>query len=219
MSKTRYILFAVMLVVAVGIGFAGGRLFPTTSQASPSANIIPAQQRLVSQDILTALAQLDDGSTSFGSPQADVTIYEFSDYNCGFCKRAFREVLAAISEDGRARLVVIEFPILADSSVHAARLALHAAAKGAFAEVHTALMQWRGGISDDLLQNLADQHSLDAFALRNLEDSTIPRLQANHRIARALGIGGTPAFVIGDELIVGARSKAQFLALIADSRR
>ena len=208
MPKTHPLYFAIMLLAV--IGFAG------PSQANPT--ITPAQQAKPSPEVLAGLASIDDGSTSFGSPDADVTIYEFSDYNCGFCKRAFGEVLAAISEDGNARLVVIEYPILADSSVHAARLALHAAANGKFQQTHKALMEWRGGVTDELLASLAKQHRLDGFLLRDLEDFTIPRLRANHLIAQALGIRGTPAFVIGGELIVGARNKDAFLQLIAQAR-
>lgn len=159
--------------------------------------------------------------TAFGNPDGDVTIYEFADYNCPYCKRSFAELAELVREDGDIRVVVIEFPVLDASSMDAALLGVAAAELGKYEELHTALMQWHGRIDDDVLAEVAANLDLDADALKALTDSESTRgvINENRELAQRLNINGTPAFVIGDQLIPGAIPKAEIKKLIAETRQ
>ena len=160
-----------------------------------------------------------DDKTIIGNPNGDITIYEFSDYNCGFCKRVFSRLLEVVEDDGNIRLIIKEYPILAESSVTAARLALHAAEIGKFEPVHHALMQWRGAITPEMLTELATKHGISNFTIETRDnDPIIAKLVQNRHIGQALNITGTPSFIIGDEIIRGVISKAEFIKAIRRAR-
>jgi protein-disulfide isomerase len=162
----------------------------------------------------------DDGKTVLGNPDGDVTIYEFSDYNCGYCKRVFSQVMAAVEEDGNTRLVIKEFPILAESSLTAAQLSMAAAELGRFEEFHTALMSWQGPLDDEAFGRIISQLDIDREAL----DAVIARgdidaaIRTNQNIARQLQLTGTPGFVIGERIAPGYMEKDQILDLIGEAR-
>lgn len=219
--------FVWVLLIGIGIGLGAGLSidwarahFILPEKHTHDQELQLTQTTPEGQAAIAELATLAGASTSFGAEDADVTIYEFSDYNCGFCKRAFNEVLRAIEADGKARVVVVEYPILAQSSADAARLALHAAAisPATFAEVHTALMRHRGPVTEGLLRDLAAKHGIGDFLTRHDHDPITQQLMANHRIGRTLSIRGTPSFVIGGEVIVGALDRNDFMHLIKDAR-
>lgn len=161
-----------------------------------------------------------DPADVIGNPDGDVTIVEFSDYQCGYCKRAFPDLLKVVEADGNVRLVIHELPILGSDSVLAARAAEAARAQGKYPELHAALMTMKGGISEAAVMQVAAEVGLDVDQLR--VDMVDPALDAvfsrNVQLARALGITGTPAFVIGDELAPGAVPMEQLEALIAAAR-
>ena len=212
----RSVSMAAVLMLGFGIGWASAHVLSPSIQQSASP--LTQAQTGVQTEVMAALASLDTAGTSFGPTDADVTIYEFSDYNCGFCKRAFGEVLAAMESDGKTRLVVVEYPILAQSSADAARLALHAAQKSqtSFTQIHTALMRHRGAITPQLLNTLASQHGIKDFLAPNAVITQ--QLQTNHQIGEALSIRGTPSFVIGGQVIGGAINREAFLQLIRAAR-
>ena len=127
--------------------------------------------------------------------------------------------MEVVENDGNIRLVVKEYPILAESSVTAARLALHAAEIGKFEPVHHALMQWRGAITPEMLTELATKHGINNFTLEApADDPTTAQLVQNRNIGQALNITGTPSFIIGNEIIRGAISKAQIRKAIRLAR-
>lgn len=224
----RFAFVGVLLVgigigLSIGVGMDWARAHFILPHSHSHDHLLENTQTPAQEAAIAELATLG-GGTSFGAEDADVTIYEFSDYNCGFCKRAFGEVLRAIEADGKARVVVVEYPILAQSSADAARLALHAAAisPATFAEVHTALMRHRGPVTDGLLRDLADKHGIGDFLApsdsHSDHDPITQQLMANHRIGRVLSIRGTPSFVIGGEVIVGALDRDDFMHLIKNTR-
>jgi len=150
----------------------------------------------------------DEGSFVTGNPDGDITIVEFMDYNCGYCKRAFPEVEALLEQDGNIRFIVKEFPILSESSVLAARFALatrEVAGDAAYEAVHDALMEGRGAISQASLDRLARDLDLDAKAIRGeMQSDTVNAILArNQRLAQALQVTGTPTFVMQDMLVRG----------------
>ena len=154
-------------------------------------------------------AIFDDGvSWVGGNPDGDVTVVEFMDYRCGYCKRAFPEVESLLESDGNIRFIVKEFPILGEESVLASRFAvavLRVGGDGAYEAVHDALMERRGAVTEDALQDLADDQGLDWDEVQTAmaAPETDAVLQANHALAATLGIQGTPTFVIGDQVVRG----------------
>lgn len=148
----------------------------------------------------------DGGSPFIGNPDGDVVLVEFFDYNCGYCKRMLDPVNQLVEDDSDLKIVMKEFPILADSSMTSARAALAAREQGLYEEYHNALMAHRGELSDEVIFGLAEDVGLDVGQLRkDMESEAVAReISANMELARALGVRGTPAFVIGGELIPGA---------------
>ena len=166
---------------------------------------------------------LDDGySWVWGNPEGDVTVVEFSDYRCPYCKKAHPEVRALIAEDPNIRYVLKEFPILGTDSIAAARLALAAAEMDPerFADLNDALMRFPGQLTEEIAWRIAEDEGWDVEALRKrAADSEIEaRIRDTYRLARALGINGTPGFVIGDRIIRGLVSKEELAQAVAEAR-
>jgi len=141
-----------------------------------------------------------------GNPNGDVTIVEFFDYRCQYCKRSHRVLADLVAEDGRIRFVYKEFPILGPESVEAARAALAARRQGKYLPFHDALMRARGALHGDRLFRIAESTGLDVDRLRaDMAAPDIDRaIRENLRLARSLNIRGTPAFVIGERIVPGA---------------
>jgi protein-disulfide isomerase len=154
-----------------------------------------------------------------GNPDGDVTLVEFFDYRCTYCRRVVSSMQALLQEDRKLRIVFKELPVLGEDSVRAARAALAAERQGRYTPFHFALMTSED-LSPDAIRQLAAEVGLDPDRLE--QDMNAPEIQAaidaNYRLAQELGIEGTPAFVIGDELIPGAVDKGRLEALIADAR-
>jgi protein-disulfide isomerase len=154
-----------------------------------------------------------------GNPEGDVTLVEFFDYRCGYCRRVVGSLRALVDQDDDLRVVFKEFPILGEDSVRASRAALAAERQGLYMPLHFALMQ-----ADDLsmegIMQAAAGVGLDTGQLA--ADMESPEVQAEiaatYALARELGIEGTPAFVIDDELIPGAVSQERLAALIDEAR-
>jgi len=167
-----------------------------------------------------SLVRNEDGDPVIGPADAVVTIYEFSDYNCGYCKRIFTDLQTVLSEQSDVKLVVKEFPILAESSVVAAKAAIAAQRQGKFPDFHRTMMTWRGRIDDQAVLSAARTAGLEVARLQaDMEDElTLSVLTKTRAAATALEIRGTPALVIGDQLIPGAISKTEILDLINQAR-
>ena len=162
----------------------------------------------------------DAGDPVMGNPDGSIIVYEFSDYNCGYCKRLFQTLRLVLAEDGNIALKVKEYPILADSSVVAARAGIAAQMQGKFAAFHTGMMQAVGGISKSSVEQVARKAGLDmARFASDIENPQLDLvLQGNQMAARALGVSGTPALVIGEQLIPGAISADELRARIKAER-
>ncbi len=150
----------------------------------------------------------DGYSLVAGNPDGDVTVVEFSDYNCGFCKRAHGEVAKLIESDGNIRLVVKEFPILGPGSVMAGRAALASSMQQdgeKYVEFNDALMMHRGSHSEATIMSIAEEVGLDLAQLeKDMEsDEVAEKLKRTNDLAEILSINGTPAFVIGNQVVRG----------------
>ncbi len=158
-----------------------------------------------------------------GNPDGDVTIVEFLDYQCGYCKRAFPQVERLIESDGNIRFIVKEYPILGDASHLASRYAIatkNVEGDAAYKEVHDAMMALRGELTEDTLERISGDLGLDhddiVVEMNNPEIEEI--IQANYALARALQIQGTPSFVMGERMVRGYVEFDQMRAIVADIR-
>jgi len=161
----------------------------------------------------------DPGSPVGGNPEGDVTIVEFFDYRCPYCKRVAATVRELLERDGNIRLVYKEWPILGADSEFAARAALAAHRQGKYPEFHEKVM---GEKRVDEASVLAAARALGLDIPRLRADMRSPeteaQLAANMELASRLGITGTPAFVIGEELIPGMADRATLEQLVARAR-
>ena len=155
-----------------------------------------------------------------GNPEGDVTLVEFFDYQCGYCKRALAPMKALLASDRKLRVVWKEFPILGPASRFAARAAMAAAKQGRYLDFHLAVMGAPGKPTEASVMATAKRLGIDVERLRrDMEDPAIRAyLDETNRLARELGITGTPAFVIGDTLVPGAVGGARLRELIAEAR-
>lgn len=155
-----------------------------------------------------------------GNPQGDVTIVEFFDYRCGYCKRAQPIIQELLQKDGRIRLALKEFPILGPDSVVASRAAIAAMKQQKYAAFHNALMAAPGQLSEERILRIATDTGLDAVKLRtDMDDPKIKKIiDRNHKIAQTLNITGTPSFIIGDTLVPGFIDLEQLQQLVAAAR-
>ena len=163
----------------------------------------------------------DPASPVGGNPDGDVTLVEFFDYQCPYCKTIFPSIQELLAEDRKLRYVFKEIPILGRQSVFAARAALAAHRQGKYLEFHTALIPARGKLTETKVMRLAEKVGLDMDRLRrDMADRAIgDMIRHNLELAVALGIDGTPAFIIGDTQIPGAVEIDTLKALIARARQ
>ncbi len=165
----------------------------------------------------------DEASWVGGNPEGDVTLVEFVDYRCGFCRRAAGVVKQAVSSDGNIRFVVKEFPILGEQSEWSARLAIAVlilAGADAYQETHDFLITLDRPIDNQTIQELATRFEIDAQTLTSTAGAAEVTgvIQRNYELANRLAINGTPAFVIGGRIYRGLLS-AEDLQLAVESAR
>jgi protein-disulfide isomerase len=152
-----------------------------------------------------------NGANDFaaGNPSCDLTVVEFFDYNCGYCKRALVDLQALIKGDPKIRVVLKDFPVLGPDSVEASRaaLAVKRQLKGEkLFEYHVKLMETRGRVNGERAIALAKDMGVDVAKLqKDMESPAVKAtIQENVVLGDKLGLSGTPAFVVGDEVISGA---------------
>ncbi|OSP56241.1 DsbA family protein [Pseudoruegeria sp. SK021] len=158
-----------------------------------------------------------------GNPDGDITLVEFLDYRCGYCRRAHDDVNALVYGDGNIRFIVKEFPILGEDSVTSSRFAIATrivAGPEAYKRANDALMKLSGSVNAAALSRLARDLDLDGDAIMAEMDSAAvsEELNANHALAQKLAINGTPTFVLGDEVVRGYVPLDAMQALVAEAR-
>ena len=170
----------------------------------------------------TGLARVrdDQGDPVMGNANGTFTLYEFSDYNCGYCKRVFEPIQQLVRDNPDVRLVIKEFPILSQSSVVAAKAAIAAEMQGKFGDYHIAMMTYRGQITDAVVMRMAAQSGVDIEQLKSDMESpkTMAIIQRTREAAAALEINGTPGLVVGDTVVPGAIGLDELVKLIAEER-
>ena len=157
-----------------------------------------------------------------GNPDGSVTVVEFFDYNCGFCKRAMSDMVSMMENDSELKFVLKEFPILGPESEQAHRVAFafYDLYPEKYTEFHLRLLGGEGRANEDTAMKVATDLGGDEDALRKqMDDPTIAeRIRSTYELANALGISGTPAYVIGDEVISGALGEDVLTTKIANVR-
>ncbi|PIW30127.1 MAG: hypothetical protein COW30_03045 [Rhodospirillales bacterium CG15_BIG_FIL_POST_REV_8_21_14_020_66_15] len=165
----------------------------------------------------------DPAAPVAGNPKGDVTVVEFFDYHCSYCKRMFPVLRQLLETDKNLRWVFKEFPILGPESVTASRAALAAwkLDPSKYLAFHSALMGTSGGLPEDRILKIAKSVGYDADRIKaGMKAETVTaEINRNHRLAETLGIRGTPAFIVGDELVPGAVDADALRQLIAKARK
>src|SRR5689334_20414430 len=243
----RAILIAIALLLAAAGGYAF-KEFASARNAAEAPSIdqqISQYLRTHPEEVMTALklaqanderrqkAEADQAMESkqdqifnnpadpvAGNPQGDVTVVEFFDYRCPYCKRVSDALIQLVKDDPKIKLVYKEFPILGPESVVASKIALAAQRQGKYNEVHAALMAHKGSFEQADLLALAASAGADADKLAaDMQDPAIMGLlQANDSLAAALGITGTPGFLFGKQLVPGAVSLEDMKKLVSAVR-
>ena len=172
----------------------------TVAQAEAQQNAVKSEQ-----------ARLVDPKTSavVGNPQGDVTLVEFMDYNCGFCKRAMEDVRTLAKDDPKLKVVIKDFPILGPDSVEASRVAVAAMSQlqgPKYFEFHNRLMGSKGRVNGATALGIARELGADVEKLKKEMDSPATRAVIEDTVALGdrLGLTGTPAFIVGNEVVFGA---------------
>ncbi len=171
-----------------------------------------------------AAALFDDGySWVGGNPEGDITLVEFLDYRCGYCKRAHNEVAKLLETDGNIRLIVKEFPILGEQSVIASRFAVatkQIAGDDSYKAMNDALMAYNGDVTLPALRRMAETFGLDSAAIEaHMESDEVTREIATTRaLAQQMRITGTPTFVMQDEMLRGYLPYDQLKAMVEEKR-
>lgn len=162
----------------------------------------------------------DPNAMIMGNPDGDVTIVEFFDYNCGYCRRSGPVVQAILDSDPNVKVILREWPVLGEESVFAARAALAARKQGVYNEFHKALMLGEGRASEALVVKTVRDLGMDADQLlADMNDPAVAtHLAQSQAFAQNFGFTGTPAFIIGGQIAPGFMELDQMLAAIEAAR-
>jgi protein-disulfide isomerase len=146
------------------------------------------------------------GSPVVGNAKGDVTVIEFFDYNCPYCKKAFHEVAQLVEKDKQVKLILKEFPILSKGSEEAAKVALAAKIQGKYWEFHRAMQEAQGQTNEAAALRVAEKVGLDMAKVRkDMASADVKKeIDETRALAAKLGIQGTPHFLVGDRVIPGA---------------
>lgn len=166
----------------------------------------------------------DPNSWIGGNPEGDITLVEFVDYRCGYCRKAHDDVAELLKQDGNIRLIIKEFPILGEASTVSSRFAIavrQVAGDEAYHAASEALIRLKGNPTDAALERLAETLGLEADKVMARMDSpeVAEVISENRALGRRLRINGTPTFVLEDQMLRGYLPLANMQALVADARR
>ncbi|MBV8536870.1 MAG: DsbA family protein [Alphaproteobacteria bacterium] len=251
MSRSRLLVAALLLALALSAGARAQQSMPATGTMSPEQ--VQAIEKIVHdyllrnpQVILDAVEQLeqarndeaqaaaktalaahrddvlhDPTSPVAGNPDGDVTIVEFFDYRCPYCKQVEPSLAQLRQDDRKLRFVYKEFPILGPDSVIASHAALAARKQNKYQQLHDALMAARGHLDEETIFTIAADAGLDVQRLK--ADMKSPDIESvisrNMALAHVLNINGTPGFIVGDQLVPGAVGLDDLKKIVAEARK
>lgn len=156
-----------------------------------------------------------------GNENGDITIVEFYDYNCGYCKQVPEHIAQLIEEDQNVKIIFKELPILAESSQYASVAAMASMKQGKFMDFHSALMKNKRQLTEELILQIARDSGVNEAKL--LEDMADPEIETNlmknKYLVQNIGISGTPGFVIGTQVIPGYIPYEKLKGIIDEERK
>jgi protein-disulfide isomerase len=198
-------------------------IFFAVALSFAAATSSPAHAQSASADILSRDAVLRDPDIpDLGNPQGDVTIVEYFDYQCPYCKKAAPDLAQVAREDGKVRIVLKDWPIFGPASAYAAKMALASKFQNKYEEAHDALIAAKAKLTEAAVDDLLAKAGVDvgrATADRTTHQQEIDALLArNDAQARAFGFRGTPGFIIGTFRVPGSLNAAGFKRAISDAR-
>lgn len=166
----------------------------------------------------------DPASWVGGNPDGDITLVEFTDYRCGYCRKAHDEVAELVKSDGNIRFIVKEYPILGEASLVSAKFAvavLQVAGPEAYAKTGEALITLRGDPTVETLQRLATDQGLDAAAIMaRMEAPEVANvINANHALGNEMKVTGTPMFVVQSTMLRGYLPLEDMRKIVAEERK
>lgn len=198
--------------------------------------MVEVQQALQAKEEAQAVARIEQtlseaGETLFNDPidpvfgnaDGDVTVVEFFDYNCGFCRRGLPDMEFILANDKNVKFVLKEFPIFGPNStaVHTVAMAFHSIAPEKYYDYHVKMMRQDGQIDENRALEIAEGEGIDMDALKaSMKNPDILNsFQQTDTLAGGLGITGTPSYVVGDEILVGALGKDVIIEKIDNYRK
>lgn len=184
----------------------------------------PAAQAASDVELLSEAAVLRDPDIPVaGNPTGDVTIVEFADYQCPYCRKIAPDLHALVREDGRIRMVFKDWPVLGPASVYAARLALACKYQDKFIAAHDALIAMTTRLTEGTAREALSRAGIDVDrAGRDLDGhrgAIEAVLKRSDDQAKAFGFVGTPSYIVGKFRVPGVLTKEQFALAVADARR
>ena len=181
------------------------------AQAAAQSDVLPNNRQILEND---------PNAPVLGNPDGDVTVVEFFDYNCPYCRRAKPAIQELLAFDPNVRLVYREWPILGDGSVFAAKAALASRNQGKYEVFHWAMMGMTGRAEEASVLRIAKEIGLDIEQLQaDMESAEIEEhIQTSMRLTQSLGFSGTPSFVIGNNLVPGLVESAELIRLVEETR-
>ena len=199
--------------VALGAATAGGLLL------APVPTAFAQDESLLSRDSVLR----DPDIPSLGNPNGDISIVEYFDYQCPFCRKVAPELMGVVRDDGKVRFVLKDWPIFGGVSVYAAKLVLAAKYQDKYEAAHSALMSTNVKLTEATVDDLLQKAGVDLDRAKNDMETNKASLDAllarNDGQARALGFRGTPAFIIGTFRVPGVLKASEFKQAIADARK
>lgn len=187
------------------------------AQEKQQRDSLAAAQKKIGEykDAMTA-----PGLPGAGNPNGDVTVVEFFDYNCGYCKKAVEDIKEILNTDKNVRFVFFEMPILSPTSTLAAQWALAAHMQGKYFEFHTALMEHRGGIDEATLEDFAKQIGLDVVRMKQdaASQKIASEIENGKKMGMGMGISGTPGFIINGQPFPGYLGPEGMKSAIRETR-
>jgi protein-disulfide isomerase len=197
--------------------------FMRLAALSATVLIAPSDAFADDNEITRDMILNDPDTPTGGNPKGDLTIVDFFDYNCPFCKAAAKNLEKVVKNDGNIRLVYKDWPILQPTSIIGARLALAANYQGKYLPVHHALMDIPGhDVAQEKMIEVTRKAGVDAAQLdadmAAHADDIVRLIKRNLKIAEAIGLQGTPGFLIGEYKVNQALNEAGFVRVVADAR-
>jgi protein-disulfide isomerase len=212
MPARQLVLLLAIVVIGWGLGLLVGRAVPIGEDVGGN----PAAAALLADRSVPPATAPAAGTVT------TLTLVVFTDYQCPACRAADPAMTAAVARDGRVRLVLRDYPIFGARSERAARVAIASARQGIYAAVHHRLMSDRRPLDDTVLREAVESAGGNwatlVADLRRGAGAIDTQLAATQRYAAAIGVAGTPGYVAGSILVVGALDEAGFARLFARGR-